>query len=236
MGGIDNFRQVVGYVCRGLVHPVAIGGFDQYVVYLVKYRRVTQYWLVPPAHVSGKDQPPGFSIVIYLHPDYGRTQDVTRLPEGNLDQLVNPDRFSVFYRGKQGNRRPGIIHRVERYFRERTLSSLPLVASLFEGGVFFLQVGRIEKYYLADFGGCFRAVYFTFETLSHQLGYQAAVVKVRMSQQNRIYRAGRNRERRPVPAGQISFLVQSAVHQNPGMVYLQQIAGTGHVPGRAQKT
>ena len=72
-------------------------------------------------------------------------------------------------------------------------------------------------------------------TIAHELGQQAAVVKVSVGQKDRLDAVWRNWEVLPVPALELPFLKQATVHQEPGAVELQEIAGAGDVAGRAQE-
>jgi hypothetical protein len=64
---------------------------------------------------------------------------------------------------------------------------MPLAFSL---RVFFLQFGGVQQHNPGYFGRGVGTVYLASEAIAHQLGQQTAVIKMRMSQENRLKASG----------------------------------------------
>jgi hypothetical protein len=109
------------------------------------------------------------------------------------------------------------------------------VSSALELGIFFLQLGRIRKYNLGDLCSRGGAVYPALESISNQLGQEAAVVQMRVSQQHRIYAIGGYGKWLPVSCQQMSFLIKSAIYQHPRAIGLQQVPRASDISSCAKK-
>lgn len=73
------------------------------------------------------------------------------------------------------------------------------------------------------------------KTLTNQFGNQPTVVDMSMGEENSVQGMRRNRKWSPVPVFKLSFLIDSTVNQQPGIIGFQKILGTGNIAGGSQK-
>jgi hypothetical protein len=156
--------------------------------------------------------------------------------ESNTDAAGDTDWLSVIDGLEMGEDGLGILSGIERHFGERPFSALRFVAFAFVLGVFFLQLGAIEQDDSGYLGGGLGAEDSALESLAYQLGQQAAVVQMRMCQQDRIDALRRHRKGVPVPHPEMSFLVKSAIDEQPRSIGLEQMPRAGDVLGSAEES
>jgi hypothetical protein len=116
---------------------------------------------------------------IYL---YGcRPQHMARFIITAFHAVINSHTTQVFHGGKTGRNRFGVLHSIKRYFRIRTVATLPLVAFFLEQGIFYLQLSGVKKDNLGYLRRRLRAVYLALIALTYQFGQKSTVVQMSMS-------------------------------------------------------
>ena len=84
------------------MHPIPICGFSQNVINLAEHTWVSQYWPVPPAHITGEDNGSIFSFLTHCNSYHGRAKNVTGIMESSFNSITDLNGFPVSYRFKQG--------------------------------------------------------------------------------------------------------------------------------------
>lgn len=80
------------------MYAVAVGGFDEYVVGLVKDGRVSQDGFVAAPDVTGKQDGCGLAVIMDFGFYHRGAEDVSGVVKGCLDSVGDFDEFFVSYR------------------------------------------------------------------------------------------------------------------------------------------
>src|ERR1700733_3491926 len=151
----------------------------------------------------------------------------------HLDGVRNRDRLEILHAILR------LFERVERQ-RRRVLRRTALVI---KRGVFFLEMSRIWQHDRAQIDGWLRGINRPAKALLHETWNPSTMIEVRVSQNDRINCARRNRRVLPVAFAPFFLsLKESAVDKNAksgGVVYVvscaDKVLRTGHSAGRAEK-
>ena len=126
----------------------------------------------------------------------------------------------------------GVLFGVERQ-RRLMLAIAALVGEL---RVFFLQVRGVGQHQPAQIGGAAGAMHRALESLRDQPRQPAAVIDVRVREDDGVDRLGRDRQRRPVAQAQLlQALEQPAVEQDSLAIDFEEVLGAGHRAGGTEK-
>ena len=223
----DDLGKGVGGVSL-VVLPVAIGGLDQKIVGAFDRHRVDHRRVAVAADVAGEDD--GGAGPIDL--DGRRAQDVPHPAKPQLGFAGQHPLFVKRHRRQLLKRGPRVVFGVERQ-RGLVLGKLVAVGVV---GVLLLQVPGIRQQDRAQLAGGARAEDAPLEsTLDHQRQI-AAVIEMRVREDNRPDGAGLDRERRPVLQTQrFEALKQSAIDKQIVLLVLEQEFRAGHRAGAAQE-
>ena len=231
-GFADGAIQLVDGVGQRAVRAVAIGGFHHHVVGGRRGDRIAQDRSPRVALVAGKQQSAARAAFAQGQQDRGRTEDVAGVEELRLDAGRDADGFVVAHRlAEEVQRVQRVVHGVQRF--HRGLVAAP-TAALGTAGVLFLQAGGVEHHdagQVAAGGGGEDA---PAEALAHQSRNAAAVIEMRVREQQHVDVGGIEAERRAV--GLFLFaaaLEQAAVDQDAAAVPFDQVARAGDLFGRA---
>jgi len=233
--GVDDLCDLTLYVFAAAMYAITVGGFHEDVIRLPDVGRVANDRAVGPAHVAGKEHAAPFAVDAGADTDDRRAQDVAGLAEHGVDVFGDLHDLAVLDRREQRERRLRVFGRVQRDFRIRAFAPLALVTLALVLGVLFLDLGRIQHDDSRDLRRGGRAVDPSLETVLHQLRQQTAMIQVRVGQQHRVDAGRREVKRLPVPCLELTFLIQTAVHEKACAVDLQKVTRPGDVLRRAEE-
>jgi hypothetical protein len=168
------------------------------------------------------EQDAAAALVGSRHQHVRRSQQVSGVDELDLDALHDLDLFSVVRNLESRQRFGGVLFRVERE-RGLVLTEAALVREL---RVFLLQVRRVGQHQPAEIERAAGAVHGALEALRHEARQPAAVIDMRVREDDGVDRLGGDRQRRPVAQAKLlQSLEQSAVEQDPLAVYFEEVLG-----------
>ena len=203
---------------------IAVGRFDDDVIGVFKEGRVAEDGFVFSADVTGEDNGALGSITSGFKFDHGGAEDVSGVVKSCLDGIGDIGGFFVFNRSIEFGAFLGVFGIVKGHDGARSSATFFLMPFEFVGGVFHLQMGRIEQDDLGDFGGGLGAEYFTVEAVLDEFGQIAAVVEVGVGQEYRVDGRGRYGQGIPVSIEELSFLVESTIDENSCVVGFDEVS------------
>ncbi len=110
------------------------------------------------------------------------------------------------------------------------------MAFAFVRGILFLNVAGVEQDDLCDFGGGRGAEDWAVEAFFDELWEEAAVVEVRVGEEDGVDAFGADGEGVPVAVLELSFLVEAAVDEDFEAVNFDEETRAGDVAGGAEET
>jgi hypothetical protein len=110
-----------------------------------------------------------------------------------------------------------------------------LMTLFLQGGVLFLDLGRVEEHDGEEVGAGRCRQDSVPESLANELGEKAGMVEMDMGEEDEIERSRRDGKGCPVPFEIGPLLEQAAVDEQPKTGRLDKIAGTSDLLGRAEE-
>ena len=212
------------------VQAVAIGGFHDYIVRLLRHLRITDQRLVVVADVAGKNQL--FRSFALGQPqfDAGRSQQVSGIPKTHFHPIAERKSLVIRVRDKQLQRFQCLFCCIQRHIRITALSHCLSIAPL---RLEFLNVGAIPQHDFAERTGRRSGVNLAGKSTGIQKRQQPGMVDVGMSQQHVVdlcRRTGNTDVLIGVPS-----LLHAKIHQNPLSGNLQIGTASGDLVGCTNK-
>ena len=127
----------------GLVIAVAIGAFHEHDVGFAQPRGRVHEWRVPVSQVTTEDQRAALPLVVVLELHDGRTEDVTRVEQGQCEAGRDRRRRFVFEAAEQVDAGLGILPRIEWLDVRLALAG---ALAIFPLGLFLVQVARVRQH------------------------------------------------------------------------------------------
>ena len=220
-------REAVAVVVL-LVDAIAVGGFDEQVVRLRDRRRVRQDRPAEAPEVAAEHN----GAAVNPHAHVRGAEQVSRVDELRFDAVRDRHRPIVAARLQLRHGAERVDFGIER---QRRLVLREVVA-VRERGVFFLQASGIGQHDLAEILRAQRAEHAAAEALRDEPRQVAAVIQVRVGQDDGLEARGGNRQILPVPQAELlQALEQPGIHHDAGAVRFHQVLGTRDGPRRSEK-
>lgn len=233
---VNDTRELGGDVFCLTMHAVPVGGFNQHIVRFLKLIRIINDGNVPSPDIAGKKKSAALIVLLDGQPDTGGAENMTRFAELGGDSVGHRNRLMIGRGLHQRNSLLDIPLRIERLIGERTGFTLFFMAGFFMFNVLLLQEGGIFHNNLRNFSRSRRAENVTGKSFFNQLGQPTAMVEMSVREQHSVDRFRRHRKIIPVSLLQVAFLIKPAVDQNPCSGGFHQIARTGYILSRPEKT
>lgn len=222
----------------GLMETAAVGALHQQNVHIRNGHGITQEFIIPPAHVSGKQEallPPVFPV-LNIQAHLRGAQNMARIIK--RERHARNDGDGAFI--------PDIHELAHAPFRIlfgisginlRLLNAPALVHLINERAIVLLDAGGVRQHELAEIPGCKRTVNIPLKPLLHQIGKIAGMVYVRVGKNRRVHLRRRKIGKIlvDVPGFLTPPLVHAAIQKNPAPVHLQQMLGPRRRTRRAAK-
>ena len=226
-GSLNAVRKLCYRIAPdSVMETVTIGGFNHQIVRILHRFGVIQQRLIGIAHVTGKHDFPGFTLLRQPQFNGRRAQQMADIRHPQVNSLSYLQLFPIANRAQQFDGCQGIIHRVgrlhQRFACTLCLSAAPL-------GFRLLNMSRVPQHDIAQSAGCLRGIDRTRKTVLTKLGQHTGMVNVSMGQKYRFdgigcYRQGYILEH-------IYTLFHAAVHQIVPPAYFQQCAAASNLMG-----
>ncbi len=231
-GGIHHLMEFLQGLVERPVQPVAIGRFHHHGVGGCGNLRRRQQARRGAADIAGKKCAADAALFLHLDQDAGGAQNMARIVEGRAHPRTDLDRLFVGCRAPEPRHAiGGIDDGVER--RRRRGMRLPVVMTA-RFGLLGLQIGRIQHDQPRQFGGRLGGDDLTLKSPLHQKRQPAAMIEMRMGEQNEVDRARVEAERDGVILIELAAaLEQAAIHQDAAPLGFHQMAGPRDALGRA---
>jgi hypothetical protein len=142
--------------------------------------------------------------------------------ESEFNVSVNLHPLLVWHGREKWETGGGIFSGVQRDFRIGSFSSLSLVSLPFVFSILLLQFSGIQQHNPGNISRRRGAVNPIAEAISNKFGQESRVVNMSVGQQNGINAGGWYRKGFPVAHSQFSFLIETAINQEPGIVNFNQ--------------
>jgi hypothetical protein len=142
----------------------------------------------------------------------------------DLDSIIQREIGSIGNVLQKGKTLFGISDRIQRDFWVGPSSAFPIVALFLEGGIFFLDPGRIQNHDGKHLFGWHGQEDVSIKSFLDKLGNEPGVVKVNMGEKEIVDLVRRNRKSLPVPVGIVPLLKQPAIDQDLQSAGIQKVA------------
>ena len=211
----------------------AVGALDLQVIHVLHRLRVAQDVVVAPPDVAAEEVAELAPVLADIQNHLRRPQDVPGVAEGDRDAVGDRKRAVVVDADKLPDRLVGVRGGVERLDRRQAVLGALLRD---EGGVIALDFGRVLQHDAGQVARGEGAVDVALETLAAKVGQVAAVVNMRVAEDDRIDLL---RVEGEVAVALDGFappaLKQAALQQQPLPVQLEEINRSGGRAGRAEE-
>jgi len=240
-----QFQSLPDHPAKGLVIPgggfmeaASVSALHQKDVHIRNGHGITQEFIIPSPHVSGKQEallPPVFLVL--------NIQAHLRGPQ-NMARIIKRERHAR--NDGDGPFIPDIHELAHALLRVlfgisginfRLLNAPALVHLINKRAVVLLDAGRVRQHDLAEVPGRKRTVNIPLKPLLHQIGKVAGMVDVRVGKNHRVHLRRRKIGKIlvDVPGLLTPPLVHAAIQKNPAPVHLQQMLGPRGRTRRAAK-
>ena len=176
---LNDARKVILRAARDVVHAVGIGAFHHDVIGIFQIFGVVQKRLIGVADIAREDQGLGGTFLSGADGDGGGTQEVPRVGEFDAESLKKLFLLPVLQRIKIAADVFRILHGVQRLDHKVAATLIFSIAPL---GVALLDVSAVKQHDVAQLFGGGGAEYLAAKTLFVEERKPAAVVDVRVRQ------------------------------------------------------
>ena len=191
---------------------------------------IAQKRLAQIAHVAGKHQGLGLSILGYAHLDGSGTQQMSHIHHANADAGADLHPLPIMAGHKQLMRFKRMLLGIKRLLK-RPAAALRL--AVFPLGVHLLDMRGIQQHNFTQVGGGVRGENFAPEAVFIKQRQIPAVVDVRMGQENIVDFGFRDGQRGVLI--EVDALLHAVVHHNVFFTGVEQKAAARYLARRAQK-
>lgn len=229
---VENRRQFLQGVVAVAVIAIAVGGFEHHHVGPVQRRGRSHQRRAGVAEVAGKHQAARLHLVVELHFDDRRAEDVPGVVKGHPHATSDRHGAAEADRPAQLERAFGVGLGIQRLDARLADPVAPAVLPL---GVLFLDVRGVQQHEFQQFAGGLGGEDRALEALGRQARQQAAVVQVGVGDDHRVDARGIEGEGRAVAVvGFAAPLAHAAFEQDLHAIEgFQQITGASDLLGGA---